>query len=203
MDQLLLRIFSQEFKAKYGCDPETNPKTRLRLLDQIEKTRKLLTANKDTDLHVEALMEDEDLHRKVTRDELEMVSAGLLERVKKVMMMALSRSGISPEHLHSIELVGEATRIPCIKETIKSVFHAKKLQRTLNSQECIARGCALQAALLKTNKAGMRVEEFNKFSTWAAWKDGSGKDCNSEVFKPHSLFPATHVLRIDNHLGDL
>jgi len=60
-----------EFAKKYGCYPRENVRCRLRLLDSIEKVRKLLTSNKEADVHCESLMEDEDLHRNIKRDDLE------------------------------------------------------------------------------------------------------------------------------------
>jgi heat shock 70kDa protein 4 len=56
---------------------------------------------------------------------------------------SLAKSGLSCDHVDYIELVGEGTRIPIIQECIKIVFGKKELSRTLNSQDCIARGCAL------------------------------------------------------------
>ena len=54
-------MLAEEFYKKYQCDPRDSPRARLRLLDAIEKVRKLLTANKEADVSCEALMEDEDL----------------------------------------------------------------------------------------------------------------------------------------------
>ena len=70
--------------------------------------------------------------------------------------------GLSNDKIHSVELVGEATRIPICIQQIKEVFE-KDPSRTLNSTDCIARGCALQAAMLSPNfqVASFEVEEFN------------------------------------------
>lgn len=56
--------------------------------------------------------------------------------------------GLKKEQIHSVELVGDATRIPIIQEKIKEVFNVEQPSRTLNSLECVARGCSLQAAML-------------------------------------------------------
>jgi len=63
------------------------------LLDAIEKVRKLLTSNKEADVHCEALMEDEDLHRHMTRDELEELIAPFIGRFRKCLEEAIERSG--------------------------------------------------------------------------------------------------------------
>jgi len=61
IDYLLTDLFGGKFEKKYGCDPRKDPRARLRLLDAIEKMRKLLTGNKEADVNCESLMEDEDL----------------------------------------------------------------------------------------------------------------------------------------------
>ena len=84
---------SAEFCKKYGCDPRESPRARLRLLDSIEKMRKLLTSNKEADLHCESLMEDEDLHRSFKRDDFEELIAPWIETFKKGLEESLAQSG--------------------------------------------------------------------------------------------------------------
>lgn len=62
LDSILADKLGAEFNEKYGCDPRKNARTRLRLLDGIEKQRKILSANTEATVHLESLMEDEDLH---------------------------------------------------------------------------------------------------------------------------------------------
>jgi heat shock protein 4 len=71
IDYQLFELLGGEFAKKFGCDPRKNVRCRLRLLDSIEKVRKLLTSNKEADVFCEALMEDEDLFRSIKRDDLE------------------------------------------------------------------------------------------------------------------------------------
>lgn len=82
IDFQLYDMLGAEFAKKYGCDPRESVKCRLRLLDSIEKMRKLLTANKEADVHCESLMEDEDLHRMFKRDELEELMQPFVEKFR-------------------------------------------------------------------------------------------------------------------------
>jgi len=112
----LFELLGGEFEKKYGCDPRPNPKCRLRLLDSIEKVRKLLTSNKEAEVNCEALMEDEDLRRHMTRDELEELIAPFVARFRKCLEESLAKSGLTNEQIDFVELVGEATRMPiCIQ----------------------------------------------------------------------------------------
>lgn len=103
-----------------------------------------------------------------------------------------------------MELVGEATRIPVCLEAIKHVFGIKDLSRTLNSQDCIARGCALQAAMLSRNfqVKDFQIEEFNEIPLGVTYRfAGSDKSVTKELFSRGSNFPATQKLAFDNKLG--
>jgi len=93
MDLILLEKVGGEFADKYGCDPRKNVRTRLRMLDTIEKQRKILSANQETTINIECLMEDEDLHRNIKRTEFEELVAPLIERFSTVCQEALAKSG--------------------------------------------------------------------------------------------------------------
>lgn len=80
IDFLLTDLFGGQFNKKYGCDPRENKRARLRLLDAIEKMRKLLTGNKEADINCESLLEDEDLKQHFTRDEFEDLIKPFVER---------------------------------------------------------------------------------------------------------------------------
>lgn len=93
IDYQLFELLSAEFEKKYGCDPRSSPRCRLRLLDAIEKMRKLLSSNKDADVNCEALMEDEDLRRHFTRDELEELIAPTIAKFRQTLEDFFTNSG--------------------------------------------------------------------------------------------------------------
>ena len=71
MDAILVEILGAEFAKKYGVDPRKNIRARLRMLDVIEKQRKILSGVKHATIHLESLLEDEDLHKNLERGEFE------------------------------------------------------------------------------------------------------------------------------------
>jgi heat shock protein 4 len=71
IDYMLFEKFSEEFMKKHGVDPRENTRSKLRLLDAIEKVRKLLSSNKEADINCDSLLEDIDFHRSIKREELE------------------------------------------------------------------------------------------------------------------------------------
>ena len=93
IDFLLFDLLGGEFAKKHGCDPRESIRCRLRLLDSIEKMRKLLTSNKEADIICEALMEDEDLKRHFSRDDLESLMGPFIIDFKACLEEALTKSG--------------------------------------------------------------------------------------------------------------
>lgn len=90
------------------------------------------------------------------RSEMEELSAPLFERVEKTLRQCLESSGLKPEDISEIELIGGMTRMPAVKALIEKVY-GKPPSTTLNQDECIARGAAIMAAMLSPN---FKVKEF-------------------------------------------
>ena len=93
IDYQLFDMLSAEFEKKHGCDPRESPRCRLRLLDSIEKMRKLLTGNREADVHCEALMEDEDLHRHFKREEFEDLIKPFVDEFKQALYDSFAATG--------------------------------------------------------------------------------------------------------------
>jgi len=178
----------------------------LRLLDAIEKMRKLLTSNKEADVNCDSLMEDEDFHKHFKRTELEELITPFLDRFKAVVSEAYEKSGLK-DKLDFIELVGDATRMPAIQEILKEIFPGKELSRTLNSQETVARGCALQAAMLSPNfmVQNFEVQDFNQHPIQIQYKftNNEGQLKESDIFNIGTSYPSTKTITFANKLGAL
>jgi molecular chaperone DnaK (HSP70) len=84
-DYLLVDILGEEFAKKYGVDPRKNIRARLRMLDIIEKQRKILSANIEATIHLESLLEDEDLHKNLKRTEFEELIAPMIDKLTQVL----------------------------------------------------------------------------------------------------------------------
>lgn len=92
-DYLLADRLGEEFNKKVGADPRKNIRARLRMLDVIEKQRKILSANLEATIHLECLLEDEDLHRNLKRQEFEELIAPQIDNLTTVLAQALAMSG--------------------------------------------------------------------------------------------------------------
>lgn len=92
-DNLLVEKLGEEFTKKFGADPRKNVRCRLRMLDAIDKQRKILSANLEATIHLECLLEDEDLHRNIKRQEFEDMIAPYVDKFNTLLLEALALSG--------------------------------------------------------------------------------------------------------------
>ncbi|KAF9120754.1 adenyl-nucleotide exchange factor sse1 [Mortierella sp. 14UC] len=146
-DRMLVDHFAAEFKTKYGIDVKSNGKALIRLMAGCEKLKKILSANAQAPLNIESIMEDRDVASMMKRTEFEELAQELISRVEAPLQKALEDAGLTIEDIDSVEMVGGSTRIPALKERIQAFFK-KDLSSTLNQDEAIARGAALQCAML-------------------------------------------------------
>lgn len=178
IDWKLLEFYGKICADQYDSNPIKKEKPRLRMIDAIEKQRKILSANNEAAINVDYIVEDNDLAHVLTREKLEEIIAPVVERFR-VLLETLKSQITVP--LHSIELVGGGTRIPIIQRIIQEVF-SMEVSRTLNASECIARGCAIQAAMLNPlfKVAPYDVEEANYYPIRCSWLF-KGEQDNMEV----------------------
>ncbi|KAB5574235.1 hypothetical protein DKX38_001429 [Salix brachista] len=170
-DEVLFQHFTTKFKAEYHIDVNQNARACLRLRAACEKLKKVLSANPEAPLNIECLMEEKDVRGLIKREEFEQISIPILERVKRPLEKALQDAGLAVENVHTVEVVGSASRIPSIMK-ILTEFFGKEPKRTMNSSECVSRGCALQCAILSpTFKVReFQVQECFPFSIAISWK---------------------------------
>ncbi|GJN39126.1 hypothetical protein PR202_gb28224 [Eleusine coracana subsp. coracana] len=155
-DEVLFEHFTEEFRDRYRIDVVRNVKASMRLRAACEKAKKVLSANAEAVVNIECLMEEKDVRGVIRREEFEKLCAGILERVVEPCKRAMTDSGIRLERLHSVELVGSGSRVPAIARVLTEFFR-REPSRTLNASECVARGCALQCAMLSPT---FRVRDY-------------------------------------------
>jgi heat shock protein 4 len=102
LDYYLMLHFSKVFEKKYGCDPSSSVKTRLRMMEAISKTRKILSGNREATLSIESLMEDEDLNYNLTREELESIVSPVLEKYRELIKISLEKAVIEGSKIINI-----------------------------------------------------------------------------------------------------
>ncbi|CAK7356663.1 unnamed protein product [Dovyalis caffra] len=170
-DEALFQHFASKFKAEYHIDVFQNARACLRLRAACEKLKKVLSANPEAPLNIECLMDEKDVRGFIKREEFEQISIPILERVKRPLEKALNDAGLAVENVHTVEVVGSASRVPAMMK-ILTEFFGKEPRRTMNASECVSRGCALECAILSpTFKVReFQVHEYFPFSIAVSWK---------------------------------
>ncbi|KAK3268430.1 hypothetical protein CYMTET_23068 [Cymbomonas tetramitiformis] len=195
-DKVLVDKFAAEFKAKSGgCDVFSNSRALLRLRVACEKLKKVLSANAEAPINIECLMDERDFSSKCTREEFEALSVEPLSRVEKPLLECLAASGLTAADIENVELVGSASRVPAIVACVQKVFE-KEPRRTLNASECVAKGCALQGAMLSpTFKVReFEVQDAHPFPVSFSWKKADDEGKITDEITTQTLFPKNHVL---------
>ncbi|XP_075875756.1 heat shock 70 kDa protein 4a [Nelusetta ayraudi] len=196
-DDILVSHFCEDFGKRYKLDVRSKPRALVRLFQECEKLKKLMSANSsDLPLNIECFMNDIDVSGKLNRGQFEEMCAGLLTKVEAPLRSVMEQAKLKKEDIYAVEIVGGASRIPSIKERI-SKFFGKELSTTLNADEAVARGCALQCAILSP---AFKVREFSitdvvPYSVSLKWNSAAEdglSDC--EVFPKNHPAPFSKVL---------
>lgn len=147
-------ILANYFIEKYGL--KLDERARYRLIAECEKLKKNLSANpNELPINIECLHDDRDFTGKIDRATFEEISQQLFEGIATMLKTTLMRAAEKFKNefkdkefrLDSIEIVGGTSRIPAIKRLIKDIYGMEP-STTLNADEAVARGCALQCAIL-------------------------------------------------------
>ncbi|KXJ78358.1 hypothetical protein RP20_CCG004911 [Aedes albopictus] len=196
-DYALAEHFSNEFQTKYKIDPRTNKRAYLRLLTEAEKLKKQMSANSTKlPLNIECFMNEIDVHSTIQRGDMETMCAGSLHRIEATMKKLLKDSNLALEDIHSVEIVGGSSRIPAIKQLIEQIF-GKTASTTLNQDEAVSRGAALQCAILSP---AVRVREFTcsdvqAYPVLISWEDGTQRN-EMKVFEQYHTAPFSRLLTV-------
>jgi L1 cell adhesion molecule like protein len=150
-DNRLVSFFMEEFKRKHKKDMTTNLRAMRRLRTACERAKRTLSSTAQATIEVDSLYEGIDFYSSITRARFEELCADLfrstLDSVEKVIRDAKVSKGV----IHEIVLVGGSSRIPKIQKTLSDYFNGKELNKSINPDEAVAYGAAVQAAILSGN----------------------------------------------------
>ncbi|XP_001493593.1 heat shock protein 105 kDa isoform X2 [Equus asinus] len=196
-DEKLVEHFCAEFKTKYKLDAKSKIRALLRLYQECEKLKKLMSSNStDLPLNIECFMNDKDVSGKMNRAQFEELCAELLQKIELPLYSLMEQTQLKVDDVSAVEIVGGTTRIPAVKEKIAKFF-GKDVSTTLNADEAVARGCALQCAILSP---AFKVREFSvtdavPFPISLIWNnDSEDTEGVHEVFSRNHAAPFSKVL---------
>ena len=147
-DNALLKFCIDEFKSQSDIDISKNQKALRRLKVVCEKAKRDLSSTQQTNIDVAALAEGEDFNINITRPQFEDMCHDLFQKCVQPVKDALNDANIKEKDISDIVLVGGSTRIPKIQEIVRKMFGGKELNKTINPDEAVAYGAAVQAAIV-------------------------------------------------------
>ena len=152
-DNRLVDHFAAEFKRKFKADIKGNPRALRRLRTASERAKRSLSSSTQASIEVDSLAEGIDFHTKITRAKFEELCHDLFSSCLEPVEKALRDAKLQKSEIHEIVLVGGSTRIPKVQQLLEEFFGGKKLNKTINPDEAVAYGAAVQAAILSGDQS--------------------------------------------------
>ena len=147
-DTKLVEFMAEEFKRKSKKDITENKRALRRLRTACESAKRTLSSSSTAGLEIDSLYEGVDFNTTITRAKFENICDELFKKTMAPVDQVLMDSKISKNDIHEVVLVGGSTRIPKIQQLLSEYFNGKELCKSINPDECVAYGAAVQAALL-------------------------------------------------------
>lgn len=149
-DDRLVSYFVQDIKKRFKVDVSSDFKVLRRLKTAAESAKRLLTSSRQASIHIDCVEYNIDYNRTISRSFFESLCSDLFHQTLSLVDKALLDAGLTKIDIDNVILVGGSIRIPKIQSLLKSKF--KKLTTSINPDEAVACGAAIQAAILSGKK---------------------------------------------------
>ncbi|KAB7500548.1 Heat shock protein cognate 4 [Armadillidium nasatum] len=152
-DNRMVNHFVQEFKRKYKKDLSENKRSLRRLRTACERAKRTLSSSAQASIEIDSLYEGIDFYTSITRARFEELCADLFRGTLEPVEKSLRDAKMDKAQVHDIVLVGGSTRIPKVQKLLQDFFNGKELNKSINPDEAVAYGAAVQAAILCGDKS--------------------------------------------------
>jgi heat shock protein 1/8 len=142
-----------EIKKKHKKDPSKNPRAMRRLRTAGERAKRMLSSNNTASIEVDNLLEDLDFSTTLTKAKFEALNAEFFTNTIKTVEQVLKDAKLEKSAVDDVVLVGGSTRIPKVQQLLSEFFDGKELCRSINPDEAVAYGAAVQGAILSGVKS--------------------------------------------------
>ncbi|PQE33870.1 hsp70 protein [Rutstroemia sp. NJR-2017a WRK4] len=159
-DNRLVNHFVNEFKRKHKKDLSTNARALRRLRTACERAKRTLSSSAQTSIEIDSLFEGIDFYTSITRARFEELCQDLFRSTTNPVDRVLADAKIDKSRVHEIVLVGGSTRIPRIQKLITDYFNGKEPNKSINPDEAVAYGAAVQAAILSGDTSSKSTNEI-------------------------------------------
>ncbi|KAL9641733.1 hypothetical protein ABK040_007410 [Willaertia magna] len=147
-DNRMVEYCCQEFKKKFKKDLHENARALRRLRTACERAKRNLSSSAKTTVQVDSLMDGIDFDIEITRAKFEQLNMDLFRNCFEPVKKVLQDSGLDKSQIDEVVLVGGSTRVPKVQEMLREFFNGKELCKSINPDEAVAYGAAVQGAVL-------------------------------------------------------
>jgi heat shock protein 1/8 len=147
-DNRMVNHFCEEFKRKHKKDLTTNPRALRRLRTACERAKRTLSSSTEASIEIDSLHEGIDFYSKISIARFEELCMDLFRGTMEPVEKALMDAKMDKSQIHDVVLVGGSTRIPKVQKLLQDFFNGKELNKSINPDEAVAYGAAVQAAIL-------------------------------------------------------
>jgi len=157
-DNRMVEWCAAAFLKSHGQDIRNDNRALRRLRTSCEKAKRMLSNSNQATIEVDSLKGGEDFNLTMTRAKFEELNMDYFRKCITPVESVLKDSGISKNQIQEVVLVGGSTRIPKVQELLKEFFNGKELNKSINPDEAVAYGAAVQAAIL-TKQGGAKLDQ--------------------------------------------
>ncbi|KAJ3669515.1 hypothetical protein LUZ60_011465 [Juncus effusus] len=153
-DTNMLNHFVEEFNTKHalkGKDMRSNPRSLRRLIVACERAKRVLSTVPKTNIDLDSLFEGIDFNTTITKETFEVITVGLISRCIEPVKRCLENAKMDRSSIDDVVLVGGSTRMPMLQQELQCFFSGKELYKSINQDEAVTYGAAVQAAKLIGN----------------------------------------------------
>merc|ERR1712038_1539072 len=152
-DNRLVEHFIKEFQRKHKKDMTSNKRAVRRLRTACERAKRTLSGSTQANIEIDSLYEGIDFYITITRAKFEDLCKDMFKGCLTPVGKCIGDANLEKNKIHDIVLVGGSTRIPKIQKLLSEFFNDKELNKSINPDEAVAYGAAVQAAILSGDQS--------------------------------------------------
>ncbi|KAK3857307.1 hypothetical protein Pcinc_036429 [Petrolisthes cinctipes] len=152
-DNRMVNHFVQEFQRKHKKDIQTNKRALRRLRTACERAKRTLSSSTQASVEIDSLFDGIDFYTSITRARFEELCSDLFRSTLEPVEKSIRDAKMDKSSIHELVLVGGSTRIPKIQKLLQDLFNGKELNKSINPDEAVAYGAAVQAAILRGDQS--------------------------------------------------